>query len=126
MSLRYAHVHIHAYICTFVYTCTHRHERTFSHYYVCTYKFTYIRIYVHVMLIQAMINEVAKLSIVSLSSQALIPLQHAVKTSTFPLKGQIIPVKCGVSGSCDPVIEEEKVININGKSHPFIHVLIHT
>lgn len=77
---------------------------------------------------EAMINEVAKLSIVSLSSQALIPLQHAVKTSTFPLKGQIIPVKCGVSGSCDPVIEEEKVnlevtsgtMRING--HPDMKV----
>jgi PA domain len=63
---------------------------------------------------EGMVNKVSKLSIISLSNTSWIPLVQAAKNSVngSPLVGQIIPLKCGGAGSCAPVLEEEKNINL--------------
>ena len=89
---------------------------TYTYTYIHMFKYTYIYIDniasgfgVDRNVTEEMVNEVSKLAVVSLSSQAFVPLQYAVKTSVSPVRAQIIPVKCGPSGACEPVIEEEMV-----------------
>lgn len=57
------------------------------------------------------INE--KLSIISLSNTSLAKISHSLKLfRESPLSIQIVPLLCGAGGSCVPVLEEEKKIQV--------------